>query len=239
MGWPCKTAAYGTTVRMALRVIGILSGPLSVCPFPETPYDTSSLRLQCMSAWARETDSRWANMRSDEELMSEVAEGDLTAFEQLVRRHQGSAWNAAFRLVGDLHAAEDISQEAFLRILRAAHRYRPTATFRTYLYRIVTRLCRDYRRKASPSLCQNPDVQAGQTPSPEACVAAREEHRAVQEALASLPDRQREAIVLRYYERLSYEEIAQVTGASRKAVERLLARGRAALTEALHELLGR
>lgn len=178
-------------------------------------------------------------MRSDEELMSDVAEGDLTAFEQLVRRHQGSAWNAAFRLVRDLHAAEDISQEAFLRILRAAHRYRPTATFRTYLYRTVTRLCRDYRRKASPSLCQNPDVQAGQTPSPEACVAAREEHRAVQEAIASLSVKQREAIVLRYYERLSYKEIAEVTGTSRKGVERLLARGRAALTEILRERLGR
>jgi len=177
-------------------------------------------------------------MRSDEELMSAVAKGDLTAFEQLVRRHQGSAWNAAFRLVGDLHAAEDISQEAFLRILRAAGRYRPTATFRTYLYRVVTRLCRDYRRKATPSLCQNPDAQVDHTPSPEACASASEEHRAVQEALASLPDRQREAIVLRYYERLSYEEIAGVTGGSRKAVERLLARGRAALGTLLRGMAG-
>lgn len=89
-------------------------------------------------------------MRSDEELMSDVAEGDLVAFEQLVRRHQASAWNAAFHLLGNVHAAEDISQEAFLRILRAAPRYRPTAAFRTYLYRIVTRLCRDRHRRSSP-----------------------------------------------------------------------------------------
>ena len=178
-------------------------------------------------------------MRSDEELMSEVAEGDLSAFGQLVRRHQHSAWNAAFRLVGDLHVAEDISQEAFLRILGAAHRYQPTAAFRTYLYRIVTRLCRDHHRKASPYPCEDPDEQAHYHPSPDACVAAREERHAVQEAIASLPVKQREAIVLRYYERLSYEEIAEVTGTSRKGVERLLARGRAALTEILRERLGR
>ncbi|MBN1855244.1 MAG: RNA polymerase sigma factor [Pirellulales bacterium] len=181
---------------------------------------------------------RWAKMQSDEELMSKVAEGDLTAFEQLVSRHQGSAWNAAFRLVGDLHAAEDISQEAFLRILRAARRYQPTAAFRTYLYRIITRLCRDYRRKAFPSLCQNPDAKAGQIPYPEACVAAREEHLAVQDAIASLPVKQREAIILRYYERLSYDEIAEIMGSSSKGVERLLARGRAALTTLLRGTLG-
>jgi RNA polymerase sigma-70 factor, ECF subfamily len=223
---------------MALRLIGILSGATLCMSFPRNVL-RRCLAAATMHVGAGKGNGFAMSMRSDEELMSDVAEGDLTAFEQLVRRHQDSAWNAAFRLVGDLHAAEDISQEAFLRVLRAAHRYQPTAAFRTYLYRIVTNLCRDYRRKATPSLCQNPDAQADQAPSPEACVVAREEHRAVQEAIASLPDRQREAIVLRYYERLSYEEIAGVTGGSRKAVERLLARGRAALTEILRERLGR
>jgi RNA polymerase sigma-70 factor (ECF subfamily) len=177
-------------------------------------------------------------MRSDEELMSDVAHGDLSAFEQLVRRHQASAFNAAFRYLGNADEAEDVAQEAFLRILRAAHRYQPTAAFRTYLYRIVTRLCRDHRRKASPSSCPNPDAQPSQGPSPEACVVAGEERRAVQEALASLPVKQREAVILRYYERLSYAEIAEVMGASRKGVERLLARGRAALGTLLSGLLG-
>ena len=174
-------------------------------------------------------------MRSDEELMSDVAHGDLLAFEQLVRRHQASAWNAAFRLLGNVNDAEDVAQEAFLRILRAAHGYRPTAAFRTYLYRIVTRLCRDHRRKASPTPLPNLNAEASQGPSPEACAVAREERRAVQEALASLPASQREAVVLRYYERLSYAEIGEVTGNSRKGVERLLARGRAALAGLLSD----
>jgi RNA polymerase sigma-70 factor (ECF subfamily) len=178
-------------------------------------------------------------MRSDEELMSEVAHGDLSAFEQLVRRHQSSVWNAAFRLLGNADDAEDVAQEAFLRILRAAHRYQPTGAFRSYLYRIVTRLCRDHRRKSSPSPLPDPDAETSHGPPPEACVAAREERRAVQEALTSLPVKQREAIVLRYYERLSYDEIGEVIGASRKGVERLLARGRTALAGLLSDLLGK
>jgi RNA polymerase sigma-70 factor (ECF subfamily) len=178
-------------------------------------------------------------MRSDEELMSDVAHGDLSAFEQLVRRHQTSAWNVALRFLGNANDAEDIAQEAFLRILRAAHRYQPRAAFRTYLYRIVTRLCQDHRRKASLPSCPNPDAEAGQGPSAEACVVAREECRAVREALASLPARQSEAVVLRYYERLSYDEIGEVMGASRKGVERLLTRGRAALAGLLSDLLGK
>ena len=176
-------------------------------------------------------------MCSDEELMSDAAHGNLSAFEQLVRRHQTSAWNAAFRLLGNANDAEDITQEAFLRILRAAHRYQPTAAFRTYLYRIVTRLCRDYRRKASPSPLPNPDAETGQDPSPEASVVTSEERRAVQKALTLLPTRQREVVVLRYYENLSYVEIAEVTGNSRKGVERLLARGRATLGSILGDLL--
>jgi RNA polymerase sigma-70 factor (ECF subfamily) len=168
-------------------------------------------------------------MRSDEELMSDAARGDLFAFEQLVRRHQASVWNTAFRLLGNANDAEDVAQEAFLRILRAASRYRPTAAFRTYLYRIVTRLCRDHRRKATLPSCPNPDTEPDREPTAESCAVAREERRAVREALASLPARQKEAVVLRYYERLSYDEIGAIIGASRKGVERLLARGRAAL----------
>ena len=175
---------------------------------------------------------------SDESLMLAIARGDLDAFEQLVVQHQESVWRTAYGFVADRQGAEDIAQEAFLRVFEAAPRYRPTAAFRTYLYRIVTRLCRDRHRKASPSLHACPDAEASQGPSPEASALAREERRAVQEALASLPTRQREAVVLRYYEHLSYDEIGEVTGNSRKGVERLLARGRVTLGNLLSGLMG-
>ena len=178
-------------------------------------------------------------MRSDEELMSNVAQGDLDAFEQLVRRHQVSVWNTAFRFLRNADDAEDVEQDALLRVLQAAGRYRPTATFRTYLYRIVTRLCRDRRQKMAPSSCLDPDGEITPTPSPVNDAIEVEERRAVKEALASLPDAYKEAIVLRYYENLSYSEIVQVIGTSCRVVERLLARGRYALAARLGRRLGK
>jgi RNA polymerase sigma-70 factor (ECF subfamily) len=87
------------------------------------------------------------SVSSDEELMLAVARGDLSAFGQLVNRNQTSAWNAAYRFLGNTADAEDIAQEAFLRIFDSADRYQPTASFRTYLYRIITRLCFDLSRR--------------------------------------------------------------------------------------------
>jgi RNA polymerase sigma-70 factor (ECF subfamily) len=93
---------------------------------------------------------------ASEQLMQAVAGGDLSAFNEIVLRHQKLAWGIAYRFLGDRHAAEDIAQEAFLRILDAAPRYKPTAAFPTYLSRIVTRLCLDRARKKRPmpTACQ-------------------------------------------------------------------------------------
>jgi RNA polymerase sigma-70 factor (ECF subfamily) len=105
-------------------------------------------------------------MRTDEELMLATARGDLGAFGQLVERHQASAWNAAYRFLGNAVDAEDIAQEAFLRVLDAAPRYRATAKFRTFLFRIVTRLCIDVtRRKTNPGSGVEPvmDQRAGRS----------------------------------------------------------------------------
>ena len=89
-------------------------------------------------------------MFSDEELMQAMADGDLDAFQQIILRHQQIAWSLAYRFIGDSAAAQDIVQEAFLKILESAPRYRPLAKFRTYLYRILTRICIDYSRKKKP-----------------------------------------------------------------------------------------
>src|SRR5437867_974093 len=87
---------------------------------------------------------------SDEELMLAAGRGALSAFEQLVLRYQSVAWNAAYRFVGDSAEAEDIAQEAFLRVWARADRYRPTALFRTYFYRVLTRICLDHSSKKKP-----------------------------------------------------------------------------------------
>ncbi len=165
---------------------------------------------------------------SDEALMQAVALGDLAAFERLVLRHQESAWRTAYRMLGCHQTAEDVAQEAFLRIFEAADRYRPTAAFRTYLYRIVVRLCLDHLRKGRP-VPSDSLLPTDDWPSPEQQATDAEQAQAVQEAIGRLPPKQRTVIVLRYYEGLTGRETAAAMETSVKAVERLLARARATL----------
>jgi RNA polymerase sigma-70 factor (ECF subfamily) len=170
---------------------------------------------------------------SDEILMQAVARGELAAFEQLVLRHQQPAWRTAYRMLGCRQTAEDVAQEAFLRVFQAADRYQPAASFRTYLYRIVVRLCLDCLRKRRAVTTDDLTQIVESHACPEQEAARGERARVVQSALNHLPAKQRLAIVLRYFEGLSGREIAAAMETSVKAVERLLARGRAALEKRL------
>jgi RNA polymerase sigma-70 factor (ECF subfamily) len=176
-------------------------------------------------------------MPSDEELMLAVGGGELDAFGEIVLRHQHLVWNIAYRTLGNATDAEDVAQEAFLRLLEAAKRYRPTASFRTYLYRIVIRLCLDRLAKKKPLYTRH----LREAPDPAATIPEKlisvERDLAVGRALDRLPPSQRMAIVLRYYENLGYREIAATMEVTEKAVERLLARGRASLEEHLGNFL--
>jgi RNA polymerase sigma-70 factor (ECF subfamily) len=163
---------------------------------------------------------------ADERLMLAAGRGDLTAFAALVNRHQAWAWRIAWRFLGEAQNAEDVVQEAFLRLHQAAARYDQRAAFRTYFYRIITRLCLDHARKKHPlyldSLPDEPD------PGPDAAeiMIQRQRADAVRAALDSLPPNQRMAVVLRYDEGLDYRQIAAALETSPKAVERLLSRAR-------------
>ena len=174
-----------------------------------------------------------------EELMLAVSKGDLDAFEQIVLRCQTLAWSAAYRFLGDAAEAEDVAQEAFLKILDASGRYRPKGAFRTYLYRVVTRLCLDRVRKKQPFYAENLSVARDHSPSPLEAMAQRERDEAIRSALDELPPKQRMAIVLRHYGGLRVREIASAMGTSGKAVERLLARARASLEVLLAYSLGK
>jgi RNA polymerase sigma-70 factor (ECF subfamily) len=174
---------------------------------------------------------------SDEELMLAVASGKHSAFSLLVSRHQTRAWNAAYRFLGNTADAEDIAQEAFLRVLNSADRYRPVASFRTYLYRIITHLCFDLSRRQRLRRSDRLSDVADQTKTPEDLAIVVERANTVWQELDSLPQTQKMAVILRYYEDLSYREIADVLHASVKGVERLLARARATLESRLSGLL--
>jgi RNA polymerase sigma-70 factor (ECF subfamily) len=167
--------------------------------------------------------------------MQAVAAGDLDAFGEIITRHQSMAWSVAYRFLGDATEAEDAAQDAFLRVLEAAPRYRPTAAFRTYLYRVVTRLCLDRLEKKRPRYVDQLPATPSADLGPPETLARRESADAVRRALEVLPARQRAAVVLRHYEGLSYQEIADAMNASVKSVERLLARARESLADRLQE----
>lgn len=165
---------------------------------------------------------------SDEDLMAATGRGDLQSFGEIVLRHQALAWRVAYRCLGDRTEAEDIAQQAFLKVLEAAPRYQPTARFSTYLYGVVTRLCLDHIRKNRPMTVEDlRDVPSPPLRTDGPSVAERDE--AIRKALDGLPANQRTAIVLRHYEELSYRDIASILETSEKAVERLLSRARGAL----------
>lgn len=169
--------------------------------------------------------------------MSAAAEGDMDAFEALVRRHQQGALNVALRMLGDEHRAQDAAQEAFLRVLQSAPRYRPIATFRTYLYRILTRLCIDQYRRRRPHSSAELDTAEGGTDAPPDELVRRERVEHVRQAVERLPDRQRIALVLQHYEGMSYQEIAEVMKCTTSSVEALLVRARRKLKAWLADVM--
>jgi len=171
--------------------------------------------------------------KSDKELMMDVAKGDMEAFTQLVRRHQVAVWRSAYRFIGDATEAEDIAQETFVRVFEASSRYKPTASFRTYLYCILNRLCLDHVRKMRPIPTNELPEVKDPSPSPDETTSRKERDALIHEAVSALPPNQRMAIVLRYFEGLGWAEIAEAIGVSLKAVERLLARGRQTMEDRL------
>ncbi len=174
---------------------------------------------------------------SDEKLMLGVRDGDMNAFAQLIRRHQTAVWRAAYRFLGDRTEAEDIAQEVFVRVLNASSRYKPTASFRTYLYCILNRLCLDHVRKMRPVLIDKLPQTVDPAPRPDEATSQEERDAEIQAAVNALPPNQRMAIVLRYFEGLGWAEIAEAVEVTPKAVERLLARGRKTLEDLLSAFL--
>jgi RNA polymerase sigma-70 factor (ECF subfamily) len=173
---------------------------------------------------------------TDEQLMRSVAEGNLDAFSEIVLRYQQMAWKTAYRFLGNSMEAEDVAQEAFLKMLEAAPRYRATASFCTYLYTIIYRLCADRKKRRSPAYTDTmPDTPAS-VPGAIEDIVARECEEEVQKALNSLPFNQKTAMVLKHFEGLSYAEIAELMGITLKSVEMLIRRAKEKLQSQLAHL---
>lgn len=149
--------------------------------------------------------------RSDDDLMLLARGGMLSAFDALMRRHQRVALAVAHRQVGDLQVADDVVQEAFVEVYRAAKRYRPENKFRAFLLRIVIQRARMARRKARRSrLVLGPMVEIATPALAESQLLASERQKEVQRAIDGLPARQRAVVSLRFGADLSHAEIAEI-----------------------------
>lgn len=181
-----------------------------------------------------ETDRHGEDIDDAAELLARSARGDRRAFDEIVARYGPVALRVAVRMAPDLQSAEDIAQEAMVRIWRRANEFDARrARFTTWLYRIVVNLCIDLRRRprpvALPADFDPADPSAGAAED----VELDERRAALLRAIDELPSGQRAALMLVYDEGLSGAEAAQVLGVTTKAVERLLARARARLRELL------
>jgi RNA polymerase sigma-70 factor (ECF subfamily) len=165
------------------------------------------------------------NNASDHELMVLLASGDMGALGQLVSRHQAKALAVALRLTGSHHQAEEICQEAFIRVYGASASYRPEGQFATWLYRIVVNLCYDaLRRERRHPEALPQEATAGLWCDPQAAAQVSELSAQVRQAVGALPQRQRTAVILHRYEQLGHDQIAQIMQCSVSAVESLLVR---------------
>jgi len=179
-------------------------------------------------------------------LMVQIAEGDHTAFRRLVERHQDAVVGTVTKMLGNHSEAEDIAQQVFLRVWKYAKRYRPDAKFTTYLFTITRNLVfnesrsRSRRKEVSADEREeafNQTITASPNTQPDAAVLQAELQHKVDQAIAQLPELQRMAVILRQYEQLSYEEIANVLDLSVSAVKSLLFRARTTLRETLASYL--
>jgi len=171
---------------------------------------------------------------SDDALLLLYANGDQAAAHQLTVRLAPRAYKQAYRMLGVQADAEDVAQEAMMRVWKIAPEWRSgEAKVTTWLYRVVANLCLDRLRKVQSTSLDAIDEPIDPSPSAADDMQSSARHYALQVALVELPERQRQAVVLRHIEELANPEIADVMEISVAAVESLTSRGKRALTQIL------
>jgi RNA polymerase sigma-70 factor (ECF subfamily) len=184
--------------------------------------------------------------RAEEQaLIQRCKEGDVRAYDELVRVYEKRVFNCALRIAGNYNDAADIAQEAFIRAFNSIQTFRGDAIFTTWIYRIVTNVYLDERKKSKAhrqtsldefiELDENSVTRQieDESPTPDAVVESKERARVLQEAINSLPDYQRIILTLYSFQHRSYEEIAEVLRLPIGTVKSRLNRARLALAEKL------
>jgi RNA polymerase sigma-70 factor, ECF subfamily len=206
------------------------------------PFIVYRPRRGGLSTWSTSLDQTGDSLnreriRADQATMAAIADGDEAAFARLVRDLAPVVLRfARATLAGTGPAeAEEVVQEALLRLWRQAPTWQPDGRVSTWLHQVAYRLCLDRIRRRRPAVDIDlvEDDLADPAPSPSARLVHLEDVRAVQAAVAALPERQRTAIVLCHYQGLSQAEAAEIMHIGEEAYESLLARGRRRLRAVL------
>lgn len=170
----------------------------------------------------------------DAELLRAIAAGDRAAFDRLSRRHLDRAYGVAMRMTGSRADAEDVVQDVFLRLWLKPDSWRPgQAQFSTWLYRVVVNRCLDLKRRPKGSDLDSVDEPQDPDANAEDSLLEAERGKALDRAVAELPERQRTAIVLTYTAGLRNAEAASAMDISVKAFEALLVRAKRELRDHL------
>ena len=164
----------------------------------------------------------------DLRLMQLVGRGDTQAFERLIEKHQTLVAGTVARMLGSSSDVEDIAQQVFIRVWKSARRYVPRAKFTTW---------RPHVPLQSEPGAEDPPLKDETNLAPDASLLESELQQAIEEAIQRLPETQRMALVLRRYEQLSYEQIAEVLDLSVPAVKSVLFRARTELRSRLSKYL--
>ncbi len=175
---------------------------------------------------------------TDEELMALIVDQkDQRAFAELTTRYRRKLFATCYRMLGNPEEAEDAVQESFLKLWNYAASWdRKKAKLSTWLYTVTTNTCRDILRKRRAILVEHDDNRISDDDEGPDVVEAKQRARIIKKAIQELPDRQRQALVLSYYQGMSHKEIGDIMDSTPKSIEGLVARARNDLKERLSAL---
>lgn len=178
------------------------------------------------------------NNLKDEDLLELLPDGNNEAFDELVKRNAPKYYALAYRMVFNQSDAEDIVQDAFLKLWKNPHLWQKgrNAKFSTWFYRVVSNMCIDFQRKKKPLQLDDDVDFEDHRPNPEEVYDAKQKQTMLKKCILGLPERQRQALNLCYYQGLSNKEAAEVLEVNIKALESLLGRARGSLKDRLREM---
>ena len=185
-------------------------------------------------------------MLDETALIKKIKDGDLDAFSHLVRSYEKKAFNFTYRMLKDVHLAEDATQEAFLRVFSKIDTFRGNSSFSTWFYTILNNICLDILRKKSrqaetTTLYQQNDDEEFElqiedtSPGPHERLQKKDALKSLEKAISKLSKEHKAVIILRDIEDKEYDEIAQILGISLGTVKSRLSRARLALRKILED----